>query len=618
MKRTTFLWLLALAAFPAWAVQHVVPGTYPHAVQDMIHHPSAARVHAAGSVLAALTSGSVGTKKIAVLVIQFPAGIAGLTSGSNSIISPVNIQNNFTQMAAYYSEVSYGKLTLNIRYLNADVVSDAVNGDAALHAAGAYRFDGTGGLPNHPMEYYGCGDEGEGSVPPCSGVTTPAIGANGNYLLRDAIVAARNKGYTGLVSTEKDPVNGFDAVIVVHAGNGNETTPCRGAAATNGDIWSIFYSQDSDVIGGQSPANAQAAAARFSEGDVVPETEFACRDVTSPMGVMCHEFGHALGLPDLYNTSAIGGSSVVGNWELMDAGPYDGPIGQGGTNPSHMCAWDKITLGWAVPSIASSRQNVSLSYVETNASMLKIPIQNGLPQEYFLVEYRSPTSGAQFDRYIPGTGLLVWHIDDAITSSRGINVTSPMLQNTVNTGLPHYGVSIVTADGASISQTGGDAGNAFGNGVNFITPRSDTFGGQPSGISLVNISGVGSPTVATQVANLVVTAGQTISKLVNFPNPAGKGYAHPNGEGHTTIQAQITRPAGTLGINIYTLNGDLVRKVGLDEVNLNLDRSADAKWVYEFVWDLKNGDGDMVSPGVYLYLVRADGVSKSGKLVIIR
>ena len=52
-------------------------------------------------------------------------------------------------------------------------------------------------------------------------------------------------------------------------------------------------------------------------------------------------------------------------------------------------------------------------------------------------------SGATYDTFIPGDGLLVWHIDDAITSSRGINAVDPTQQNTVNSGSPHYGVSIV-------------------------------------------------------------------------------------------------------------------------------------------------------------------------------
>jgi hypothetical protein len=327
---------------------------------------------------------------------------------------------------------------------------------------------------------------------------------------------------------------------------------------------------------------------------------------------MCHEFGHSLGLPDLYNTSVNGGTSVVGKWEIMDAGPYE----NAGNNPSHMGIWDKVFLGWATPRVAVS--TTSLGYVEAAPSALKIPVLNGLPQEYFLIEYRSTTSGAQFDRFIPGTGILIWHIDDAITSSRGINA-SMGLQNTVNTGSPHYGVSIITADGASIAQNQGDAGNAFGNGKNFTDPQSANFSGQPSGINVLNITGIGTGNASMDVEDFHVGASQSILKLINYPNPAGKGYAHPSGPGHTTIQIQLAKPPADLQLNIYTLSGELVRKVGQDEIlHNNRNDDTDYKFVYEFVWDLKNGDGAMVAPGVYLYLARADGLSKSNKAVIIR
>ena len=71
-------------------------------------------------------------------------------------------------------------------------------------------------------------------------------------------------------------------------------------------------------------------------------------------------------------------------------------------------------------------------------------------------------------------------------------------------------------------------------------------------------------------------------------------------------------------INIYTLSGDIVRKIPKTDIQLSVDRSADRKWVYEYIWDLKNGDGTDIAPGVYLYLVRADGEKKSSKAVIIR
>src|SRR5439155_14174969 len=100
------------------------------------------------------------------------------------------------------------------------------------------------------------------------------------------------------------------------------------------------------------------------------------------------------------------------------------------------------------------------------------------------------------------------------------------------------GVSIITADGSTIGATRGGPGNTFVNQSIFTSPKSDNFNAQHSGINLVNISGVGGPTASMRVVNLLVTGGQSISRVINFPNPAGKGYPHPNGEGHTTLQMQ--------------------------------------------------------------------------------
>jgi M6 family metalloprotease-like protein len=570
---------------PSWAVGHIKPGAYPHAFQDKIHHPSTAQMNKFGSMHAAIIGSSSGTKKVAVIIVQFPAGQAGLTSGSRSIVSMANVGSYFTKMAAYYDEVSYHKIALTFAFFG--TASPA----GTLPSSSTVTTNISPLTLSQPMEYYGCGDEGVGCGAGVNTPTFPVISANGDYLIRDALNAERVVFSSFLNTTN------FDAVVVVHAGNGNETT-----IGTNGDIWSIFYSQDPVI---------SSAGAGFDEGDVDPETEGS--GITSPLGVMCHEFGHELGLPDQYNTGVNGGSSVVGGWELMDSGPFDGA----GANPSHMGIWDKLTLGWATPPTITTGGTVTMGFIETTPTGgIKLPVPNGLPQEYFLVEYRSKSSGAAYDQNIPGTGLLVWHIDDAITSTRGIAANNPSLQNTVNTGSPHYGISIITADGLSAAP--GDAGNPFQNRAIFISPQSNNFAGQPSGVSMVNISGIGTATASAQVAALAVSAGQSISKVINYPNPAGKGYAHPNGEGNTTIQFQLTRPAQDYTINIYTLSGDLVRKIGKDDITLNITRSADQKWVYEYVWDLKNGDGKHVAPGVYLYLIRADGQNKSDKAVIIR
>ena len=66
----------------------------------------------------------------------------------------------------------------------------------------------------------------------------------------------------------------------------------------------------------------------------------------SGVGVFAHEYGHDLGLPDLYDT-ASGGDSDVDFWDLMSSGSHSGPIFQ--SMPTHMGIWDKWVLGWADP-----------------------------------------------------------------------------------------------------------------------------------------------------------------------------------------------------------------------------------------------------------------------------
>jgi immune inhibitor A len=67
-------------------------------------------------------------------------------------------------------------------------------------------------------------------------------------------------------------------------------------------------------------------------------------------GVLVHEFGHDLGLPDLYNIDRNGETDVVW-WDLMSTGSHPGKLF--GTKPTNMSAWSKFALGWANPTVIS-------------------------------------------------------------------------------------------------------------------------------------------------------------------------------------------------------------------------------------------------------------------------
>lgn len=86
------------------------------------------------------------------------------------------------------------------------------------------------------------------------------------------------------------------------------------------------------------------------------------------VGVFCHEFGHSLGLPDLYDTD--GGGQGIGVHGLMGSGNWNQP-----TNPAHMCAWSKAELGWVDPiMVGKDPQSYAIDAVELNPNVYQLNV----------------------------------------------------------------------------------------------------------------------------------------------------------------------------------------------------------------------------------------------------
>src|SRR5438105_4487189 len=153
---------------------------------------------------------------------------------------------------------------------------------------------------------------------------------------------------------------------------------------------------------------ARAGGVAFEAACVIAEKEV--RPLSS-FGVLCHEFGHLLGLPELY---APGGHAQegIGVWGLMGQGTWLGR----GERPPHLCAWSKLRLGWVeVETIARSTRGVTLPQVEREPRVVKIPAAPAHPEEYYLLENRARVGT---DRRLPGEGLLVWHVDERALAFR--------------------------------------------------------------------------------------------------------------------------------------------------------------------------------------------------------
>ena len=140
---------------------------------------------------------------------------------------------------------------------------------------------------------------------------------------------------------------------------------------------------------------------------------------TVTSGTMTHEFGHVLGLPDLFDQSSVTDgeldpefdSAGIGKWGLMGLGT----LGWGEENgPNAFCAWSLAKLGWLgegnerLVVVDESLTGVVLEQIDHGGRVLQVPIS---PDEYFLIENRQ-ADGSYYNREIPAGGLLVWHVDE--------------------------------------------------------------------------------------------------------------------------------------------------------------------------------------------------------------
>ncbi len=244
-----------------------------------------------------------------------------------------------------------------------------------------------------------------------------------------------------------------EPIMLIHAGRGAEYTGDRR------DIWSHSWSLN-------TARNYDGVW--ISDYVIMPEYWITVSALTSDMtiGVFAHEMGHGFwGLPDLYDIDYS--SEGIGDWSLMAGGSWNGGTLAGGDSPAWPDAWDRIQMGILSPTtISSNATGRSIPQAYNNPSpaetILKLDSATLGADEYYLVENRQQVSGA-YDEYLPGEGLLIWHIDEAMGYPENDNEcrTQP---NYTCSDTNHFLVRLVQGDGGLDLEFGldrGDAGDPF-------------------------------------------------------------------------------------------------------------------------------------------------------------
>ncbi|WFB09255.1 immune inhibitor A [Streptomyces sp. LX-29] len=139
-----------------------------------------------------------------------------------------------------------------------------------------------------------------------------------------------------------EPDGYIDHFQIVHAG---EDESAGGGKQGKTAIWAHrWYAYGSDA-GKTGPAANKAGGTEIGDTGIWVG-DYTMQPENGGLGVFAHEYGHDLGLPDEYDTTGKGESSVA-YWSLMSSGSW---LGRGkdsiGDLPGDMNAWDKLQLGW--------------------------------------------------------------------------------------------------------------------------------------------------------------------------------------------------------------------------------------------------------------------------------
>lgn len=252
------------------------------------------------------------------------------------------------------------------------------------------------------------------------------------------------------------------AVMIFHAGADRQTDLWFSYTPTPNDLFTGFLTfegpnrwfmdPDTNIIGIDTVITGRDT---IVEGIIMPETMAQDNRVTVMNAVMAHEFGHQLGLVDLYSTGTTPFMTQMGDFALMDnmgmntaaeIGAYG--VGVFGTAPIFPMAWSRAYLGF--DEVVEYRQGTSieLAAVKMRAEgtkIVKIPISS---TEYYLLENRrsdldgpvglrqdsssnvilwparydpvgdSIAALPEYDLYLPlgAAGIAVWHVDEMVAA----------------------------------------------------------------------------------------------------------------------------------------------------------------------------------------------------------
>ncbi|MEU5582859.1 immune inhibitor A domain-containing protein [Streptomyces huasconensis] len=189
-----------------------------------------------------------------------------------------------------------------------------------------------------------------------------------------------------------EPDGYIDHFQIVHAG---EDESAGGGAEGENALWAHRWYAYGNDAGRTGPGHNKAGGTQIGDSGIWVG-DYTMQPENGGLGVFAHEYGHDLGLPDLYDTTGKGENSV-GFWSLMSAGSW---LGTGkdsiGDLPGDMTAWDKFQLGWLdyAKAKAATTSEHKLGVAEYNTRHRQALLVD-LPKKAVTTKIVKPAEGAK-------------------------------------------------------------------------------------------------------------------------------------------------------------------------------------------------------------------------------
>lgn len=343
-----------------------------------------------------------------------------------------------------------------------------------------------------------------------------------------------------------EPDGYIDHFQVVHAGEGEET---GGGAQGTDAIWSHRWYAQVTAIGAGGPTLPDGTQVRFG-GTRIGQSNYWIGDYTvepenGGVGVFAHEFGHDLGLPDLYDTSGNtgGASNSTAFWTLYSSGSYGSsgkPADGIGTKPIPMSAYEKIFLGWSNYQVVGYGQQASVKLGPASANTKQAQqLVVMLPDKLVSTPVGAPYEGAR--QYYSGAGD---NLDNRMSRQVALPAGAQFSAKVKYAIEVDWDYAYLTVNGTPVATNRSTAtnpnGQNFGNGItgssggNWVDLTADlsAYGGQTVTIGLRYWTD-GAVAEAGLLMDNIAISGQAAD---GAESPAGWAYA-----GFAAIGAEVVQ-----------------------------------------------------------------------------